>query len=160
MAIEEVPVAVECRSDRGMSKALLYLLGVPSLARQDGGASVAKVVEAQALRHPGRARRGVEVAAHEIVVTDWTALGRAEDVALARWVAPDVLADHLGQEHRQCDRATVAGLGRTYGQLTPDLRECLDDVQAALKYWLPRVTNRKIGPFLFPKKISAEGVPL
>lgn len=33
----------------------------------------------------------------------------------------------------QCDRSTVACLGRPYHQLAPDLGECLDDLQTALE---------------------------
>jgi hypothetical protein len=56
VSVEEVPVAVERRSDRGVSEPHLDLLGVPSLGREDGGARMAQVVEAQTVRHPGVAR--------------------------------------------------------------------------------------------------------
>ena len=70
---EKVPVAVQRRANRSVSESHLDLLRIPSLAGKDRRAGVAQIVEAQPFRHPRRARRGVEVSKHEVVVTDVTA---------------------------------------------------------------------------------------
>jgi hypothetical protein len=123
VALEQVAIAVERCADRRVAEPLLDLFGVPPLAGEDRGASVAEVVEAQALRHRRIPRRGPKVPDHEVVVTDRTASGRGEDVAIARGVVADVLTDHVGKESWEAHRAPVARLGRTDHEFASNLGE-------------------------------------
>src|SRR5256885_16965889 len=93
-----------------MAQIGLHTLEVPARGDQQRRARVAKVVEADTEQLRRLDRRRV-VTVPEVVMMDWATLGSCKHPSVGRWVAADVLAEHLRQEARDRDRPLLAGLG-------------------------------------------------